>query len=121
MAAGVFAGAKYAIQDAFSKSGKPDSASVGTSGSTAIRLWLATAMTRSEPCLIRGNAVGTVVVVRSTCWPATAVTGAAPPWYGTCVASKPDTALNRYSDVRCSVVPTPAVEYVKRPFFAPRR
>ena len=87
--------------------GKPASANVGTSGSALMRLALDTASTRSLPALTCGKGPeiaieptgGSPETTATTAWPAPRK------WMGV-MLSLP-TTLNRFSPVRCGVVPRP--------------
>jgi hypothetical protein len=58
MAAGVPTGASNPFQPSTSKPGRPDSATVGTSGSSGIRSRPVTALARNLPARIWGNTLG---------------------------------------------------------------
>ncbi|CFW04152.1 Uncharacterised protein [Bordetella pertussis] len=62
-----------------SKPGKPDSATVGVSGSRGARSALLTARARARPALICGKAVGRLSHISCTWCPSRAVSAAALP------------------------------------------
>ena len=103
---GVLAGATTAIHTPASKPGKPDSATVGTSGRCAERVAPVCAITFSLPAFTCGRiAVG---LSESTCTsPATrAITAGAPPLYGMCSMRMPAMALS-ISIESCEMLPLP--------------
>jgi hypothetical protein len=65
MGCGVPAGAAMPSQPIYSKSGRPDSATVGTSGSAASRVGLVTASARIFPALICGSCTFGALNVKS--------------------------------------------------------
>ena len=107
MAGGVPAGRKMPIQVSSSTPGKPDSAKVGTSGSAATRVALDTASARSLPDLTKGSGVARAPAPMLGS-PATtaAADGPAPRKWIAGMSSFANT-LNRFSAVRCGVVPLP--------------
>jgi hypothetical protein len=85
----------------------PDSATVGTSGTSVERLGLDTAMARSLPDWICGSATGSVGKIIGTWLARTSVVAGASPRYGTWTRSMPAITLSN-STVRWLDVPLPA-------------
>ena len=94
MAGAVAAGAATAYQLLTSKPGRPDSITVGVSGSTAVRFALVTAMPRNRPLNTCGALSTTFATSRLVCPPTAAVVAGAPPLYGTFTMRMPTASAN---------------------------
>src|SRR5215831_3463422 len=103
---GVCAGATSPCQVVASKFLIPSSSMVGMSGSTAVRLRLATASARTWPSLICGTTDEAVANIICTCPAITSCSAGAAPLYGTCTMSTLASALNS-SPARCAARPWP--------------
>ena len=103
---GVLAGAPAACQDVTTRSEKPASAIVGTSGSWAARVFAVTASARILPALSWVATVPRFWNDASTCPPSRSVTTAAPPLYGTWMPLVP-VIWAKSSKVRWSDDPVP--------------
>ncbi len=87
-------------------SGKPFSASVGTSGNAATRFGAEVASATRSPDLIRDANELRPLEANATWPPMTAFFAGPPPWNGTCVISSPYAALNS-STMKNDTVPSP--------------
>src|SRR5690606_466425 len=90
---GVLAGAITANQDCTEKPGRPDSASVGTSGAKGARSSEVTPRARSLPAFTWGSDEGRLSNMESTCPPSRSATAGPLPRYGTCRMSVPVSIL----------------------------
>src|SRR5579883_796413 len=113
IARGVFGGATTAYQAADSKPGSV-SAMVGTSGSEAMRVGVATASRRSRPLFTNASETPRLSNIRSTLPATRSANAGAEPRYGTCCSFTPAIIWN-ISEVRCEVVPLPWVADVTLP------
>src|ERR1043166_8621174 len=84
---GVLAGASPPCQSGTTKPGRPDSATVGISGTAAERLAELTASARKRPLVANGNDDGMLANENDNCPPIKSVIAGPPPLYGTCTAS----------------------------------
>src|SRR6266516_4891083 len=103
---GVLAGTKKPNHENTSKPGKPDSAMVGRSGTTATRSLVVTASPRKLPAFTCSSTVGMLSKMTSTRPGIRSLIAGAPPRYGMCVIATFAIRLNN-SPHRCSVVPLP--------------
>ena len=85
IAGGVPAGASRPNHDDASNPGRPDSATVGTSGYAGARVAEVTANARSFPDLICGSDGGRLSNINCTCPAIRSCNAGALPLYGTCV------------------------------------
>jgi hypothetical protein len=115
-AAGVFGGATMANHAADSNPGSV-SAILGTSGSAAMRLGVATARSLSCPPFTSASDTPRLSNMRSTLPATRSVSAGAEPRYGTCWNFTPAISWNS-SEVRWEVVPLPWVAEVSLPGLA---
>ena len=99
-------GTRMPHQLSSAKPGTPDSATVGYSGISGVRLAPVTAIARRRPLLTCGIAGGASLNTSCT-WPAIkSFTDSTVPLYGTCVICTPVSVLNN-SPARCAGEPAP--------------
>src|SRR6186713_1057000 len=103
---GVPAGANNPYQLAASYPGRPDSLSVGTSGSAELRCKVETASAFMRPLLICASAAGTDEKIMLTSPPINPITDGALPLYGTWIIWMPVMTCSS-SISRCVMLPTP--------------
>ncbi|CFO40512.1 Uncharacterised protein [Bordetella pertussis] len=105
-AAGVEAGTNTPCQVVAANFGITVSARVGTSGSTAARCGLVTAIARARPSLMAGSAVLRASSMKCPRPPIRSTMAGAVPLYGTCVACVP-VSCSISSTARWVMLPTP--------------
>src|SRR5450432_3964037 len=103
---GVAAGARMPNQATVSYPGKPDSCTVGTSGSSGERVRVVTASGRSLPAFTSGSAGGKLTNMAATCPETTSFSAGDEPLYGMCTRSTPAIVLNSSIDM-CALLPLP--------------
>ena len=104
---GVRAGATTLYQAVASKSGRPDSIMVGTSGSAGERFAPETASRRNLPAACSVLAVGTCATIMSIWFPTSASTPGPPPLNGMWVMSRPAELISM-APIRWLEEPVPA-------------
>src|SRR5574341_1339708 len=110
---GVPWGAHRPYQVLMLKPGRPDSATVGTSGKAEERLAVVTAMARSLPDLMNGIAEGIESNISWICPPIRSVKAGALPLYGTCCMATLAASL-KDSPARCCEEALPGDPKFKR-------
>ena len=104
IAGGVPAGASMPFHAPISNPGRPDSATVGTSGKLDERLGLPIASTRRRPAVTCGSAEGIVTKLICTSPAISAVSCPAVPLYGTCTMLTPAISF-KSSAPKCADAP----------------